>query len=205
MRLLDRFDFFDPAVTRDPYPAFAELRERAPLFWAERLGTYVITRYEDVMYALKNPALFSSTGLCIAGQQLDSFSQRDGPKVSNLVNSDPPLHTKMRTRVLRAFSLKRVTELEPHVRELARGFVTQMTAQPEFELMEGLATPLPVVMMAEMLGVEPSRRRDFKRWSDTLLYSASNLTSPHPDAARTSRRAISSRGSSRRKTRSRRR
>ena len=169
MGLLDRFDFFDPEVTRDPYPAFAELREHAPLFWVERLGTYVITRYEDVFFALKNPALFSSTGLRIAGQPLGSFSQHDGPQVSNLVHSDPPMHTKMRNRLLRAFTPKRISALEPRVRELSRGFVSEMTAQDEFDLMEGLAHPLPTVIIAELLGIEPARRRDFKRWSDTLI------------------------------------
>ncbi|MET0401432.1 MAG: cytochrome P450 [Cystobacter sp.] len=186
MGLLERFDFFDPEVTRDPYPAFAEMREHAPLFWVERLGTYVITRYEDVFFALKNPALFSSTGLRIAGQPLGSFSQHDGPQVSNLVHSDPPVHTKMRNRLLRAFTHKRITALEPRVRELSRGFVSEMTAQDEFDLMEGLAHPLPTVIIAELLGIEPARRRDFKRWSDTLIYSATNLAHPHPNAQRDS-------------------
>jgi cytochrome P450 len=186
MGRLDRFDFFDPEVTRDPYPAFAEMREHAPLFWSEQLCTYIVTRYEDVAYALKNPALFSSTGLRIAGQQLDSFSQQDKPRVSNLVHSDPPMHTRMRGRLIRAFSPKRISALEPRVRELARGFVSEMTAPEEFELMEGLAHPLPTVIIAEMLGIEPSRRRDFKRWSDTLIFSATNLAHPHPNARRDS-------------------
>ncbi|HYO57552.1 cytochrome P450, partial [Archangium sp.] len=87
------------------------------------------------------------------------------------VNSDPPIHTRLRGLVSRAFVPKRISEMEPRVRELSRGLVAEMTTQDEFDFMDGLASPLPVTIISEMLGIEVSRRRDFKRWSDSLISS----------------------------------
>ena len=182
----ESFDFFAPEVMRDPYPAFAALRERAPLYWSERLSAYVLTRHEDVVYALRHPALFSSTNLSLAGRRVESFSPREAPGTATLVHSAPPVHTRMRARVGRAFTAPRIARLEPRVRELVQGLVLRMTAQPEFELVAGLASPLPVVVISEMLGVEPARHQDFRRWSSTIIASATNLTAPPPDAARDS-------------------
>lgn len=181
MSLLERFDFFSPEVKNNPYPFFAEMREKAPVFWVERLQTYAITRYDDVAYALKNPALFSSANILLAGRRREERSPLQFGAVSNLVASDPPIHTRLRGMVSRAFTPKRISELEPRVRELSRGLVAEMTAREEFDLMDGMATPLPVTIIAEMLGIEPSRYRDFKRWSDVIVASTSNLSGTHSE------------------------
>jgi cytochrome P450 len=172
MSLLERFDLFDPEVLNNPYPYFAELREKAPLFWMKSLQVHLLSRYEDVAYVLKNPALFSSVGTRIAGKLITESTELSGlSSVTNLVNSDPPVHTRLRGLVSRAFVPKRISEMEPRVRELSQGLVAEMTAQEEFDFMDGLASALPVTIIAEMLGIEVSRRRDFKRWSDSLLSS----------------------------------
>ncbi|PTL85896.1 cytochrome P450 [Vitiosangium sp. GDMCC 1.1324] len=183
MSLLERFDFFSPEVKNNPYPFFAEMREKAPVLWVERFQAYAITRYEDVAYALKNPALFSSEDILLAGRNREERSPLKLGSVSSLVTSDPPLHTRLRGLVSRAFTPKRISDLEPRVRELSRGFVAEMTAREDFDLMDGLATPLPVTIIAEMLGIEPSRYRDFKRWSDMIAASTSNLSGEHSEEA----------------------
>jgi len=184
MSLVDRFSFFDPEVMQDPYPYYAEMRERAPLLWNDPLQAFIVTRYEDVAHVLKNPPLFSSASLRLGGQPIDVVGTILGrPSVPALVNTDPPLHTRMRSIVSRVFTPKQISALEPRVRELSRRLVAEMTTQEEFDFMEGLATPLPVIIIAEMLGIEPARRRDFKRWSDTLI-SLASAAGPGPDAQR---------------------
>lgn len=172
MSLLDHFDFFHPEVINNPYPYYAELREKAPLFWMKSLQTHALSRYEDVAYVLKNPALFSSVGIHVNGKPLSEQSPLEINSVASLLNSDPPVHTRVRGLVSRAFLPKRISEMEPRVRELSRELVAKMTARDEFDFMDGLATPLPVTIISEMLGIELSRRRDFKRWSDSLLNSS---------------------------------
>jgi cytochrome P450 len=176
MDLLSRFDFFNPEVMRNPYPYFAEMREKAPLHYDAKLQATLVSRYEDVSYILKNPALFSSLNVRIAGKIPTERNQESGLEgVDSLLTTDPPVHTRLRGRVNRAFTPKQISALEPRVRELSRELVAEMTANNEFEFMSGLASPLPVTIIAEMLGVDISRRRDFKRWSDAIINS-SNAT-----------------------------
>ncbi|WP_434385650.1 cytochrome P450 [Melittangium boletus] len=187
MSLLDRFSFFDREVMQDPYPYYAEMRERAPLLWNAPLQAYLVTRYEDVAHALKNPALFSSASLRLGGQPIDAIGTiLGGPASPALINTDPPLHTRLRAIVSRAFTPKQISELEPRVRALARELVSGMVRAEEFDFMEGLATPLPVILIAEMLGIEPGRRHDFKRWSDALI-SVASAGGPGPEARRDAR------------------
>ena len=79
MDLLSRFDFFNPEVMRDPYPYFAEMRERAPLHYDAKMQAYLVSRYEDVSFVLKNHALFSSVDVRVAGKL-----QRDRSAVKEL-------------------------------------------------------------------------------------------------------------------------
>ena len=174
MDLLSRFNFFNPEVMRNPYPYFAEMRDKAPIHYDAQLQAHVLSRYEDVSFALKNHALFSSTKIRIAGRlQEEVRADLALGTVSNLVSSDPPLHTRLRGLVSRAFTPKRISAMEPRVRELSRQLVAEMTSKPEFDFMDGLASPLPVTIIAEMLGIDASRRRDFKRWSDNLIQTSS--------------------------------
>ncbi|ATB34469.1 cytochrome P450 [Melittangium boletus] len=172
MDLLSRFDFFSPDVMRNPYPYFAELRDKAPLHYDAKLKAHVLSRYEDVAFVLKNHALFSSTKIRIAGKlQEERASVKELGSVSNLVSMDPPVHTRLRGLVSRSFTPKQINAMEPRVRELSRELVAEMTSRSEFDFMDALASPLPVTIIAEMLGIDPVRRRDFKRWSDNLIQS----------------------------------
>jgi cytochrome P450 len=169
---LSRFNFFDTEMMRNPYPYFAAMRDQAPLHYDARLQAHVLSRYEDVSFVLKNHALFSSTKIRVAGKlQEERAASKELSTVSSLVSTDPPVHTNMRALVSRSFTPKQINALAPRVRELSRELVAEMTSKPEFDFMDSLASPLPVTIIAEMLGIDPSRRRDFKRWSDTLIQS----------------------------------
>jgi cytochrome P450 len=162
------------AVQADPYPYYATLRERAPVYFHEQLGWYIVSRYEDVVAVTKNPAAFSSARAIVTQERLDEAEQEAPYTLRNyrrgiLISEDPPTHTKTRGLVTRAFTPKRTSELEPRIRQLARELISQLPASGEFDLIKDLAEPLPVIVIAEMLGVEPERRHDFKRWSDDTL------------------------------------
>src|SRR5262249_45740154 len=109
----------------------------------------------------------------------------------SLIASDPPLHTRMRNLVSRAFTPKRVAELEPRIREISIELIEDMLRKDELDLTEDLSAPLPVTVIAEMLGVEPARRRDFKRWSDDTVNSSSlSLADAEPARLEASVRAL---------------
>jgi cytochrome P450 len=157
------FNPFSPQVREDPYPFYADLRRHAPVCHVPALGCWAVSRYEDVVSILKDPATFSSTSLMTAMSDLNAV-----PGVPFMIASDPPVHTRLRKLVNRAFTPRAVAEMEPRIREIARGLLKEMEGREEFDLVAELSTPVPIVVIAEMLGVEPERRRQFKQWSDDL-------------------------------------
>ncbi len=149
-----------PEVRLDPYPYYEELRRDHPAYLTP-LGAYAISRYDDVNYLLMSPQLFSSTAM-------PTFNINDQP-VATVINSDPPDHTRLRNLVNRAFTPKIIADLEPRIREITAQLIDRVAAAGEMDLVADLATPLPVTIIAELLGVEPERGEDFKRWSDNVV------------------------------------
>jgi cytochrome P450 len=189
------FDPFSEAVRANPYPRYAELRRLAPVYRAESADSYVVSRYEDVLFVIRHPELFSSSAmLSLMASGLGAtrapgglgFSGADAARLGELVKqlpvslpellaarsliaADPPVHGPMRSLVNRGFTPRRIAALEPRIRAVARAALAAVDTKGELDLMADLAIPLPVTVIAELLGVEPERRADFKRWSDCLV------------------------------------
>ena len=157
-----QFNPFDLALRQNPYPAYAELRRDDPVHRLDPMGFWIVTRYDDVQHVLKSPQLFSSEGM--AGPQ----GMKSGV-IRSIITMDPPDHAPFRTLVSRAFTPRMISALEPRVREITRQLLSGVAHKPEFDAINGLALPLPIRVIAEMLGVEPQRYNDFKRWSDILV------------------------------------
>jgi cytochrome P450 len=157
-------------VKADPYPYYAELRREAPVFQIEGFGAYAVSRYEDVSYVLMHPEVFSSIGM---GQV--SIRERT---TRMLIGVDPPEHTRMRSLVNRSFTPRMVADLEPRIREVTSELVDRIAERGEMDLIDDLAMPLPVTIIAEILGVDPAHKDDFKRWSDQVLLDESEGMTP---------------------------
>jgi cytochrome P450 len=196
---------FDPLSIdhcSDPYPVYRALRETAPLHRSSASGFYSISRYDDAVSVLKRPELFSSramfTVLMNGGQEgmpplsldvarfLLRFLFRLGmnpfrfPKARNLIAEDPPLHGALRNTVNRGFTPRRIATWEPRIRALSAEYLAPLRRGEPFDLVRDFATPLPVTIIAEMLGVAPERMRDFKRWSDAFLDGTTGPGRAHP-------------------------
>lgn len=173
---------FLPEVKANPYPYYAHLRRHAPVYQVEAAGLWAVSRYDDVLYVLRNPQLFSSTVLIAA--LLGDLNPV--PEAANLIASDPPVHSRLRKLVNRAFTPRLIAELEPRVREITIDLLTCVAPQGEFDLVHDLSTPLPVIVIAEMLGVEPEHRVEFKRWSDDIVHAANGVSGEERDQAQRS-------------------
>jgi cytochrome P450 len=165
---------FSPAANTDPYPTYARLRERTPVVKAEEVGLWVLTRYEDIAFALKRPDLFSSRrDPALADKLIDPRLQDsmefDLLNETSIIGVDPPAHTRLRKLINVAFTPRAINRLETRIRALARELVDDILHAQSFDLIEAFAVPLPVIVISELLGVDPARRVDFKRWSDDLL------------------------------------
>lgn len=159
------FNPLDFEVKQNPYPYYAHLREYAPLYWIEPLQSWAVSRYHDVAYVAKNTQLFSSAPIipAILG------NQNPVPEVSWLISADPPEHTKLRRLVSKAFTPRMVAALEPRIEEIISQLLDNVEQRNDFDLVRDFSTPLPLMVIAEMLGIEPERYREFKKWSDDML------------------------------------
>ena len=96
---------------------------------------------------------------------------------TSVIASDPPNHSRLRNIVNRGFTPRRIAALEPRLREIANAALDRMLEKDEFDLVRDFTIPLPVMVIAELLGVEAERFEDFKRWSDTLIQSTTGSAS----------------------------
>ena len=153
-----------PEMAQDPYPAYAKLRERSPVHRSRLLNAWVFSRYADVDTVLRNHRQFSSDP---AKRDLSRRQQAIVPPRDDytMLLLDPPDHTRLRALVNKAFTRRAVNALEPHIRSLVNSLLDDVDPAG-FDLMEALANPLPVVVIAEMLGVRPEDRDRFRVWSN---------------------------------------
>ena len=179
------FDLNDPAVIADPYPTYARIRDEAPVAYLRDLDLWVLSRYEDVLAALRDPDTFSSDLRGLAKDlRVNPFnpSMRVPRRVAALgarlpwarvlLTSDPPEHTVLRRKISRAFTPRMIAEWESRIRDISEALVDELLAASgtgPIDLVDQLASPLPTTVIAEMLGVPSERRDDFKRWSDDLV------------------------------------
>ncbi len=173
------FDPFDPTTRENPYPVYARLREEEPVHRVEALGLAVVSRYDDVLAILKDPRSFSSTAMRdLFSQSAKSVMDDAELEGETLIGTDPPVHTRLRKIVNRAFTPSRIAALEPRIREITADLVAGFEQRGECELLSDLAIPLPVIIIAEILGVDPARREEFKRWSEDLLLAGTGRPTP---------------------------
>ena len=117
------FDPYDVDINADPYPVYDRLREEAPIYCNEQFDFWALSRHEDVMSAFRDHERFSSA----QGVSLDpAASGRHAHRTMSFLAMDPPMHGRMRGLVSRGFTPRRVAELEPRIREISRGYITEM-------------------------------------------------------------------------------
>ena len=142
-------------------PWLREMRDEHPV-WRDDYGVWHVFRYADVARAISDPQTFSSdTSRVIPAAE--RFS------AGNLILTDPPRHHQLRRLVGAAFSPKVVTGLVPRIAEVTRELLDAIDGATEFDLVSTLAYPLPVIVIAELLGLPVSERELFRTWADKLL------------------------------------
>lgn len=155
------FDYLSQQFLRDPYPHYRELRERSPVHFNEGRGNWVLTRYSDIATVLRDHERFSAERGGPA-----RYSTGDMPR--SMLGSDPPHHTRLRTLVNKAFTARTVERLRPRIQGLVDGLIDGVSGRGEMEVIADFAYPLPITVIAEMLGVPVSDRDFFKEASSKI-------------------------------------
>lgn len=168
------FDLFDDAVKADPYPHYDAMRATGRVVSNPMmLGQFMVPGYDDVVAMLQDPATFSNAML--GGGMTGGASVFQAP---TMLNSDPPDHERLRGPVARAFTPKSVSQLEPRMREIAAHLVAPLRDGEALDVVAGLGERLPVLIIAEMLGVSTDDLDDFVRWSHGLMAVIDPMSPP---------------------------
>ena len=164
------FNPTDPDFLANPYPTYARLRAEAPIFFYEPWGKWIVTRHEDISTLLRDRRL---------GRVLENAKVRTDPahapfddiQDGSLLELEPPDHTRIRTAVQDVFTPKHVRSLEEKIAALCDRLATELTAKPErrADLLQDFAEPLPVTVIAELLGVPDTERYRLVPWSKAII------------------------------------
>jgi cytochrome P450 len=160
------WNVFDPAVVRFPHRFYARMRREAPIVRSEQLNAWALSRYEDVRAVLRDPQQWSSFRLDDADREERPRETVAPPRTLTMLSSDPPDHTRLRKLLDRDFTPGRIMQLAPHVQEITDRLLADAAERETFDVAEELAVPLPVTVIAELLGIPPELGAQFKRWSD---------------------------------------
>ncbi len=187
------YDPYSYEMHEDPYPTYERLREEAPLYHNEQGGFWALSRHADVMDAFRDADTFSSA----EGVSLDrAASGPNAHRTMSFLAMDEPMHGRMRGLVSKAFTPRRVAELEPRIREIARAhlaeaFSGEPTPAPDAEgasavvgtidFIDAFAGRLPMDVIAELLGLPPTDRAELRRLSDLLVHREEGMADVPPE------------------------
>ncbi|MFJ5073183.1 cytochrome P450 [Streptomyces sp. NPDC088553] len=160
----------DPRFLQDPYPAYAAMRSISPVTPLPGSGGrpgHLVTGYAEAREALGDARLSKDTAVFFAGQE---SRRRLHPAVAHtMLASDPPQHTRLRKLVTKAFTTGAVARLRPFIARVTDELLDQWPAGGTFDFVSGLAVPLPVIVICELLGVPEADRPEIQRWSARLF------------------------------------
>jgi cytochrome P450 len=165
----------DPAFYQDPYAAYEAIRRQAPVFFWEELGLWCLTGYEDVNGLFRDRrfgreilhvATREEVGLAEPPEHVRPFYEVDN---RSMLAREPPVHTRLRTLVNRAFVSRQIERLRPRVAALANELIDGFAAKGSVDLIAAFATPIPVTIIAELLGVPVERAPDLLDWSHCMV------------------------------------
>ena len=151
----------DPAFLENPFPFYEMGRQMSPLY-VSNMNLWMAFGYDECLSILRDNARW------LSGPPAAMLADPSAPQPS-MLGSDQPRHTRLRALVSQAFTPRMVEQLEPRLRQIATELLDDVIANGECDLVETLSYPLPVIAIAEILGVEPEKRERFRAWSDEVV------------------------------------
>lgn len=165
-----------PSFISEPYEVLRQMREEHPVYWSEAIGGWLLTRYDDILTSFKDTASYSNEnrlGKAIAylsperQASYKPFTEHYATK--SLLHSDPPDHTRMRALVTKEFSSALVEKMKFRIQEVVDRLIDAVVGKRHMDLVTEFASPLPIGVIAEILGVPASDHYLFSAWADDLL------------------------------------
>jgi cytochrome P450 len=159
------WDPFDESLKGDPHPIWRRLREEAPVYYNDRYDFWALSRFEDVERGHREPKRYSSAHNTVLEMMTDEH-QRQGM----MIFLDPPEHTVLRRLVSKAFTPRRVAELEDEIRALCITLLDAQVGKERFDYVQDFGAKLPAYVIAALLGVPPSDREPVRHHIDQMFH-----------------------------------
>jgi cytochrome P450 len=170
------YDPYDYAIDTNPHPVWRRMREEQPLYWNDTYGFWALSRFEDVWNAYHDTTTFSSTH----GVQLE---QLDAPApFKMMIFMDPPEHDILRKIISRAFTPRRMAQLEDSIGALAARYLDPLIGTAGFDYVTQFGALLPPMVIGEMLGVPEAERNEIRLLTDDMMHIEEGATGPSDEA-----------------------
>lgn len=163
-----------PEYAQNPYPVYHQLREQAPVYWSDLWGCWILTRYDDITATLQNHQHFTSLGRLTATLDLpEPLRQQVQPLIRHysqgLINVDPPAHTRMRQLVHQAFTPRTIRQMAAYVESIVGELIQKALDHGQMDIIWDFSYPLPVRVIAELMGIPLEDHERFKAWSGKIV------------------------------------
>ncbi len=166
---------FNESFRDNPYPALADVQAKTQVYYDDDLKRYILLGHDDVSAALRDKTYWTDPRKANEGTAtrllLTASGQDEEP---SMLLADDPDHARLRGLVNKAFTPRAVEAMRPRARAIAEDLLDQID-EPEFDFIDAIAGPMPTILIAEMLGIDPEHRADFKEWSDAVVEAGFNL------------------------------
>jgi cholest-4-en-3-one 26-monooxygenase len=154
------FDILDSALYQgDPHPAYRWLRENAPVYWDDKNKMWLLSTYADVLYVSTHPELYCS------GKGIRPYQSFD----LSLIGLDEPRHQQQRRLINRGFTPRMVRNLEQRMRDITNEVIDQIAGRGECDFVSDIAVHVPLIVIAELMGLPVEDRERFWHWSDAMI------------------------------------
>lgn len=173
----------NPVFRERPHEVLDQLRAEEPVHRDRQFDRVVLTRYEDVATVVGDRAMQVDPRKSRPGSFARLTQNVDENYQPSMLNMDDPDHKRLRGLVTQGFNLRSVEAMRPRIEAIANGLLDELAKRPGFDVIEEYAGPLPTIVIAEMLGIDPADQRDFKRWSDELVHSFNPARTPEQAAS----------------------
>ncbi len=173
-----RSELFNDETLANPYPTYARFRSQDPVHWDEDDERWQLFRYDDVTTVLRSPSASSERNEAIMRFVPRRYRPLMEFRSKSMISRDAPDHNRLRLLVSKAFTSRAVEAMTSNIQHLVDGFLDAVQSRGRMDVIADLAYPLPVTVIAEMLGVPPEDRARFKHWSDELATLAGGGGSP---------------------------
>ena len=182
-----RYNLLSPELKTNPYPAYAEMRRNAPVCQVDPGGMWAVTRFDDVVYVLKNPQLFSSRGFGVA---TNPPWLGGNPFSESMITLDPPQHGRLRGLLSKAFGASAIARMEPRVRAFAEEAVAALPLGEPLDIMPSFALRVPASVIGDLMGLDPSLHARLKRWADLITGGVTTVRPEELDRKQLARDAV---------------